>query len=63
MSIILAMVLRAFGSDQGSYYDSDDEYVPARLPLLKNRVQQTPYMHDDSWYMRINNKVIILGLF
>lgn len=62
--IFLSMVLRALGSDHGSYYDSDDEYVPARLPLLKNQVQHTPYivdphlaLHNDSWNMRIYDKV------
>ncbi|KAG1359560.1 Tetraspanin-19 [Cocos nucifera] len=37
LSIFLAMVLRALGPDHGSYYDSDDDIVPARLPLLRNQ--------------------------
>ncbi|XP_058078070.1 tetraspanin-19 [Magnolia sinica] len=56
LSIFVAMILRALGPDHGSYYDSDDEYAPARLPLLKNHVQQIPYVADplfplknDSW--------------
>ncbi|XP_073112623.1 tetraspanin-19 isoform X1 [Elaeis guineensis] len=59
-SIFLAMMLRALGPDCGSYYDSDDDYVPARLPLLKNHVQHTPYVADphvssrnDSWNVSI----------
>lgn len=70
MSIFTAMILRALGSDHGSYYDSENEYEPARLPLLKNQVQQTPNsvdprlsLHSDSWNVRINDKVMILSLF
>ncbi|XP_008806541.2 tetraspanin-19 isoform X2 [Phoenix dactylifera] len=56
LSIFLAIIIRALGPDCASYYDSDDDYVPARLPLLKNHVQRTPYIVDphvssrnDSW--------------
>ncbi|RRT58862.1 hypothetical protein B296_00034093 [Ensete ventricosum] len=40
-SIFIAMVLRALGPDTSTDYDSDDDFVPARLPLLRNVVQQT----------------------
>ncbi|XP_077241750.1 tetraspanin-19-like isoform X2 [Tasmannia lanceolata] len=56
LSMFLAMVLRALGPDRGSYYDSDDDYIPARLPLLKNQVPQPPYvvnphypLQNDAW--------------
>ena len=69
MSIFLAMVLRALGSDRGSYYESDDDYIPARLPLLRDQVQHGPYIVDphlairnDSWNMRTNEQVTISGL-
>lgn len=59
ISIFLAMVLRALGSERGSYYDSDDEYVPVRLPLLRDQVQHTPYIidhrlapHNNSWNVK-----------
>ncbi|KAJ6841886.1 tetraspanin-19 [Iris pallida] len=64
LSVFLAIVLRALGPDRGSYYDSDDEYVPARLPLLRNQVQHTQYVadgyvpsHNDSWNVAINDKL------
>lgn len=44
--VFLAIVLRALGPDRGSYYDSDDDYVPARLPLLRNQVQHNQYVAD-----------------
>ncbi|XP_023534181.1 tetraspanin-19 [Cucurbita pepo subsp. pepo] len=34
LSLLLAMLLKAIGSRR--YYDSDDDYAPERLPLLKN---------------------------
>lgn len=64
MSIVLAMVLRGLGPDHGSYYDSDDDYVPTRLPLLRNQVQHTQHVMEphlspkkDSWNSRIHNKM------
>ncbi|XP_078427437.1 tetraspanin family protein [Wolffia australiana] len=37
MAIIMAMVLRAMGPYREHDYDSDDDYIPARLPLLRNQ--------------------------
>ncbi|KAL5994505.1 hypothetical protein ACLOJK_024558 [Asimina triloba] len=42
LSILLAMILRALGPDRGSYYDSDDDLAPPRLPLLRDHSQQHP---------------------
>eukprot|EP00262_Sarcandra_glabra_P009556 TRINITY_DN23986_c0_g1_i1.p1 TRINITY_DN23986_c0_g1~~TRINITY_DN23986_c0_g1_i1.p1 ORF type:complete len:223 (+),score=32.55 TRINITY_DN23986_c0_g1_i1:196-864(+) len=63
VSIILAMILRALGPDRAIDYDSDDDYIPARLPLLKNHVQQSPYvahphfaLKNDAWNVRIHEE-------
>ncbi|RZS08417.1 hypothetical protein BHM03_00039388 [Ensete ventricosum] len=49
MSLFVAMILRALGPYHGNCYDSDDEYLPARLPLLRNQAQQhTQYVGDPS---------------
>ncbi|PKA59603.1 Tetraspanin-19 [Apostasia shenzhenica] len=56
-SIFLAVVLRALSPFRGNYYDSDEDYIPSRLPLLRNQVQHTaPYLGEphpspknDSW--------------
>ncbi|THU54109.1 hypothetical protein C4D60_Mb10t21550 [Musa balbisiana] len=37
LSIFTAMVLRALGPDSGTDCDSDDDSIPARLPLLRNQ--------------------------
>lgn len=64
MSIFLAMVLRAFGSNRSSFYDSDEEYATTRLPLLRDHMQHPPYVvdpriaiHNNSWNTRANEKV------
>ncbi|XP_073012122.1 tetraspanin-19 [Typha latifolia] len=64
LSVFLAVVLRALGPDTGSYYDSDDDSAPARLPLLRNQAQHAAYTPDpnlsrknDSWAVRIHDKV------
>ncbi|CAL9087173.1 unnamed protein product [Musa textilis] len=48
MSLFVAMILRALGPYYGNCYDSDDEYLPARLPLLRNQVPHTQYIGDPS---------------
>ncbi|CAL9154479.1 unnamed protein product [Musa hybrid cultivar] len=48
MSLFVAMILRALGPYHGNCYDSDDEYLSARLPLLRNQVQHTQYVGDPS---------------
>ncbi|MQL88632.1 hypothetical protein Taro_021191, partial [Colocasia esculenta] len=63
LSILLAMVLRALGPDREGDYDSDDDYIPTRLPLLRNH-QNPSYAHVDShaknenWSLKIHEKVI-----
>jgi hypothetical protein len=64
LSIILAMVLRALGPEREIDYDSDDDAVPARLPLLRNQAQHgSSYVEtnlprrSDSWTLRILDKV------
>ncbi|KAI3854280.1 hypothetical protein MKW98_024703 [Papaver atlanticum] len=64
LSILLSMILRALGPDQGGFYDSDDDYTPARLPLLKNPTHPPAYVvadprfapKSDSWNVRIQDK-------
>lgn len=70
VSIFLAMVLRALGPDLGNYYDSDDDLVPTRLPLLRNQSQHATYPIDPnlsqqggSWNIKIHDKVNILPIF
>lgn len=48
LSVLLAMALRALGPNQCSNYDSDEEYGPARLPLINNQAQQPAYVIGDS---------------
>ncbi|XP_042520189.1 tetraspanin-19-like [Macadamia integrifolia] len=66
LSVLLSMVLRALGPDPGRYYDSDDDYAPVRLPLLRNPVQPPPYVvvdpqfapKNDAWNGRVYDKTI-----
>lgn len=65
LSILLSMVLKAMGPHLERYYESDDDYTPDGVPLLKNYVPQTSYVvgdpvygsKNDSWNIRINSKV------
>lgn len=57
------MVLRALGPEREIDYDSDDDAVPARLPLLRNQAQHgANYVEpnlsrsSDSWSVRILDK-------
>ncbi|OAY34072.1 tetraspanin-19 [Manihot esculenta] len=42
LSFLLALILKAFGPHQ--YYDSDDEYIPERVPLINNAILPPPYV-------------------
>ncbi|KAK0588962.1 hypothetical protein LWI29_007759 [Acer saccharum] len=63
VSFLLALMLKALGPHQ--YYDSDDEYAPDRVPLLKNAVLPPTYVvgdpvcgsRTDAWTIRVNDKV------
>ncbi|XP_022720476.1 tetraspanin-19-like isoform X2 [Durio zibethinus] len=48
LSVLSAMALRALGPNQCSNYDSDEEFLPARLPLINNHAQQPVYAIGDS---------------
>ncbi|RAL45328.1 hypothetical protein DM860_014738 [Cuscuta australis] len=60
LSIILSMILKALRPHRETYYDSDDDYIPDRVPLLKNYVPQTSYVvgnpvhgpNADTWNIR-----------
>lgn len=64
LSILFSMILRAIGTDQNQYSDSDDDYAPARLPLLMNQAHPPTYVvgepqippKNDSWNIRIWDK-------
>ncbi|XP_020694425.1 tetraspanin-19-like [Dendrobium catenatum] len=60
LSIFLAILLKSVGPYRGNYYDSDDDYIPARLPLLRNQVKHSPYicaahpsLKNDYWNVRL----------
>lgn len=57
-SIFMAMVLRALGPDNSIDYDSDDDFVPARLPLLRNEVQQTYQTAAHSLSLKIDSWIV-----
>ncbi|KAJ7968544.1 tetraspanin-19-like [Quillaja saponaria] len=47
LSILLTIVLRAIGPNQGSYFDTDDAYSPAMLPFLNHHPQLPTYVVSD----------------
>lgn len=65
LSMLLAMILKALGPHTERYYESDDDYLPDRVPLLKNYVPPQSYVisdpaygvKNDAWNIRINSKV------
>ncbi|KAH0651101.1 hypothetical protein MTR67_032607 [Solanum verrucosum] len=66
LTILLAMILKALGPHQERcYYESDDDYMPDRVPLLKSYVPSSSYVvgdpmygpKNDAWNIRINSKV------
>ncbi|KAL3632304.1 hypothetical protein CASFOL_025288 [Castilleja foliolosa] len=64
LSLLLAMILNALGPRAERYYESDDEYLPDRVPLLKNYAPPQSYVgtepaygvNNDAWNVRINSK-------
>ncbi|KAL0311528.1 UNVERIFIED_CONTAM: Tetraspanin-19 [Sesamum angustifolium] len=65
ISMLLAMILKALGPHPERYYESDDDYLPDRVPLLKNYVPPQSYVvsepaygvKSDAWNIRINSKL------
>lgn len=61
--MLLATILKALGPHSDRYYESDDEYLPDRVPLLKNYVPPQSYVVGESAYgvkndyLRTNSKV------
>lgn len=63
--MLLALTLKALGPYRERCYDSDDDYTPEGVPLLKNYVHRPPYgvagpvypSHNDSWKIRVDSKV------
>lgn len=68
--MLLAMILKALGPYNERYYESDDEYLPDRVPLLKNYVPPQSYgvnepaygMRHDAWSARMNSKVCAFNI-
>nr|XP_027065118.1 tetraspanin-19-like isoform X1 [Coffea arabica] len=64
VSMLLAMILKALGPYPERYYESDDDYSPDRVPLLKHYAPPPSYVvadtlhpsRNDSWNVRINSK-------
>lgn len=44
LSVFLALILKALGPHRERRYDSDDEYAIEEVPLLRNYVNQSPYV-------------------
>ncbi|GER26316.1 tetraspanin family protein [Striga asiatica] len=62
LSMLLAMILKALGTHTERFYESDDDYLPDRVPLLKNYVPPQAYVvsepaygKNDAWNVRINS--------
>ncbi|KAL6975823.1 hypothetical protein U1Q18_024619 [Sarracenia purpurea var. burkii] len=63
LCMLLAMILKALGEHPQRFYDSDDDFTPDNVPLLKNYVHPHYVVGDpiygaknDSWNVRINDK-------
>ncbi|KAK8992327.1 hypothetical protein V6N11_048411 [Hibiscus sabdariffa] len=54
LSVLLGMALRAFSPNQGSNYDSDEEFTQARLPLVNNHAQQSAYVIGEPPFVNKN---------
>lgn len=52
LCIFLAVVLRLLGPERVVNYDSDDDYIPARLPLLRNQAQQSSNLAEQGLYVK-----------
>lgn len=64
LCVLLAMIVKALGPHDGHYYDSDDDYTPEGVPLLRSYVRPTYVAGDaaaygprnDTWNRRVNDK-------
>lgn len=59
------MVLKVLGPDIETDYDSDDDYIPARLPLLRNQsqtAQPNSTLKNDSWNVSVRKRMTSLLL-
>lgn len=62
LCVLFAMILKALGPHHESSYESDDDYTPEGVPLLKNYVHQPAYVvkdplygsRKDSWNIRVS---------
>lgn len=63
LSLLFAMILKALGPHPTRYYESDDDYLPDQIPLLRPYVPPSHYAvgdplygRNDSWNVRVNSK-------
>lgn len=64
LSLLLSMILKALGPHREMYYESDDDYTPDRVPLLRHYVPPPNYAvsdphygsKNDAWNIRIHSK-------
>lgn len=64
LSMLMAIILKALGPHSERYYESDDDYPPERVPLLRNYVPPPTHVAGDQLYgtkngssvTRINSK-------
>ncbi|CAI9772550.1 unnamed protein product [Fraxinus pennsylvanica] len=64
LSMLMAIILKALGPHPERYYESDDDYPPERVPLLRNYVPPPTHVAGDQLYgtnngssvTRINSK-------
>ncbi|CAN1123778.1 hypothetical protein LINPERPRIM_LOCUS3415 [Linum perenne] len=67
LSFLFAMILKGLGHHP--YYDSDDDFIPERAPLLRHPVYQPGYVvgnpilapRTDTWGIRVNEKVRVFA--
>ncbi|KAK3013361.1 hypothetical protein RJ639_010152 [Escallonia herrerae] len=50
LCMLFAMILKALGPHDERCYESDDDYDPDRVPLLKSYARQPPYVVGDPLY-------------
>ncbi|CAK9177601.1 unnamed protein product [Ilex paraguariensis] len=50
LCLLLAMILKALGPHPETYYESDDDYTPDSVPLLRNYVPPPSYVVGDPLY-------------
>ncbi|KAK2985502.1 hypothetical protein RJ640_008675 [Escallonia rubra] len=58
LCMLFAMILKALGPRDERCYESDDDYDPDRVPLLKSYARQPPYVVVDPLYGSRNGSTV-----